>query len=105
MLSPPGPGLDLPSDRIDSRAFDSAPVFAQPGLGAGDQPPPFGGIDRQLRRTEPLTAAGLDFNEDQRAPVANDQIEFDATRTDVACDDAVPFRLEVARGSFLALGA
>ena len=99
------PGLDLPGDHVDSGSLDPTPVFAQPSPCAGNQARLFAGIHRQFGWSETSTAASLDFDEDQRAPVSNDQIEFDTACTDVARDDAVPFGLEVDLGSGLSFGA
>jgi hypothetical protein len=99
------PGLDLPGDHVDSGSLDPTPVFAQPSSCAGHQARLFTGIDRQFGRSKTSAAASLDFDEDQGAPVSNDEVEFDAPCTDVARDDAVAFGLQVQLGSGLSFGA
>jgi len=82
---------DLPGDDIEAGPVNSAPVLSEPGCRTHSQPGSLVGIHRELGRAEAQAAAGFDFDEYRGAPAAKNQVEFNAARTDVARNDAVPF--------------
>ncbi len=76
----------------------------EPGVSAATQPTLFAFVDGLGRITMNMAdrTSTLHFDEDQRRSAADDQVDFDALRTDVARDDAIPSVFEKSGGSVFA---
>ena len=82
-------------------------VFSQPGRRPAPQSCLLASVDGLRCEAMPFgavpraTPPRLDLDEHDLSPVAGDQVDLDPGRSDVAGDDLIPSRFEMARGALL----
>ena len=101
MVDLPRVAVDRAGDDVKTHARCSRAVFAEPRRSASAQPHLFAVVDGLFGPTGGVAASRFNFDEDDGAPAAHNQIDLDTAAADVAPEHAIAARFEERGGTRL----